>query len=195
MAPITKAVRLCFAMSSIDKNTVDAPTDVTQPPPPSRTRFELRLTFAPGGPKTTRVPVLVSTFDEYLATPTPGVAGGWSVTVEVPERKPVAMLVHSADRDPHIVRLQVWKRTSTKPALTSVRPVAFEVGRFPLGSLRRGTYVWALNEGSTSLGAGSLVVPCPQHDRRQDGAVDIGECNLLAAERQKRLDKEERRTK
>ena len=52
--------------------------------------------------------------------------------------------------------------TSSRPVRTINRPVGQEVGRFDLRNLKRGTYAWSLGDERRTIGAGTLVQPCPE---------------------------------
>lgn len=160
---------------------------------PSRTRLELRLHLVPGGERVVRVPVLTApAADPDRDT---GVASGWFIRLRVRDRGATDMFVRTSDDQRRVGTLKVWTTTSSKPMRTLTRPLGEGVGRFRLDWLGRGRYVWALDDGQSVVGVGTLLQPCKNpdvEDRRQSPDVFSGACSIAAQQQvrdQPKLDK------
>lgn len=143
-----------------DTRTVFPASDLPVFVKPGRGRIELRLRLVPGGLRTVRVPILAAI--EAISQRTPdGVASGWNVSLITQRHSVTAMTVVGAET-PTVMTLRLWTLTSSRPVRTINRPVGQEVGRFDLRNLKRGTYAWSLGDERRTIGAGTLVQPCPE---------------------------------
>lgn len=174
-----------FALEKLDEaNTLD---DKELPViRPSRTRLELRLHLVPGGERVVHVPVLAApAADPDRDT---GAASGWSTRLRLRSRRVTDMFVRSSEDRRRVATLKLWTTTSSKPIRTLTRPLGENIGRFRLDWLGRGTYVWALDDGHSVVGVGTLVQPCRSPEvaaRRKPPDVSSGACSI-GAQRQVR---------
>jgi hypothetical protein len=147
-----------FALDALQEaNTLDA--TVRDPIRPSPTRLELRLHLVPGDERMVRVPVLAA--HDIEPHRDSGIAAGWGVRLALRRHVVTDMRVTTSYDLRRELTLKVWTRTSSSPIRTLRRPLGPGVGRFALRWLRRGTYVWALDDGQSVVGVGTLVQPCP----------------------------------
>jgi hypothetical protein len=134
----------------------------------------LRLDFDPGGHRTLKLrAVRPRLFNE----PT---LGSPQFLWLVRHRQVIAFIVRTAVGDAAaLATLRVWRIGGVRPVRTITRPFGGEVDSgFPLRSLPRGKYIWALTYGSKTA-AGDLETPCHPSERFRGLAnVPASECGL-----------------